>query len=70
MTNEQIKATVKKMVEHFGTQNYLAQIAKVKQPSVAFWISGRTKPSLQALMRIERASRGKFKAKEIRPELF
>lgn len=70
MTNEQLQATVKKMVHHFGTQNYLAKVAKVRQPSVSYWVSGRTKPSLQALMRIEKASKGKFKAKEIRPELF
>lgn len=70
MANETIKTNVQKMVAEFGTQEALARVAKVTQPSVAFWVSGKTRPSLQALLRIERASKGKFKAREIRPELF
>ena len=61
---------IDQMVDHYGSQRALAKAANVKEPSVSDWVNGKTLPSLRSLLRIERDSRKKFKAKEIRPELF
>lgn len=61
---------MKEVVEYFGSQKATAEAAGVKQPSVSDWVTGRTKPSLRALLRIQKKSKGRFKAKELRPELF
>lgn len=68
--SEKVKAQVKRMIRHYGTQQALADVAGVNQSSVSHWITGLTKPSLASLMRIERDSGGVFKAYQIRPELF
>jgi len=70
MSNEHIQAHVKKIIQFFGTQRKVAEVAQISQPSVAAWLSGDTKPGLPSLLRIEKASKGKLKAREIRPELF
>lgn len=73
MTQQQIKELpeqMKEVVASFGSQKETAKAAGVKQPSVSDWVTGRTKPSLRALLRIQKKSKGKWKAKELRPELF
>lgn len=67
---QDIRTAVRRMISHFGTQQALADAAGVEQSSVSQWLNGRTKPSLAALMRVERATGGKFVAYKIRPELF
>lgn len=70
MHNEHLTDHIKKIIQFFGTQQKVAEIARISQPSVSAWLSGYTKPGLPSLLRIEKASKGKLKAKEIRPELF
>lgn len=70
MNKSSLQQKVDEIVSHFGSQRATAKAAGIAQSSVAEWVSGQTKPSLRSLIRIERASKKKFKAKEIRPELF
>lgn len=58
------------MLDHFHTKRALAEAAGIKPPSVQGWFSGKTKPSMRALTKIEKKSNRKFKAKKIRPELY
>lgn len=58
------------MLDHFHTKSALADAADIKRPSVQGWFSGKTKPSMRALIKIEKKTNRKFKAKNIRPELF
>lgn len=62
------------MLDHYATKKAIADAAGVKPPSVNSWYTRnekkKTKPSLRALLKIEKNSRKKFKAKCIRPELF
>lgn len=70
MSNEQLQEHVKKIIQFFGTQRKVAEVARISQPSVAGWLSGNSKPGLSSLLRIEKESGGKFLARKIRPELF
>lgn len=70
MNNEHLQDHVKKIIQFFGTQQKVAEVARISQPSVAAWLAGDSKPGLPSLLRIEKASKGKLKAREIRPELF
>jgi DNA-binding transcriptional regulator YdaS (Cro superfamily) len=67
---EHIRRAVLAMVAYFGTQAEVARIAKCKPPSVHYWVAGTKRPGLPSLLRIEKASKGAFKARDIRPELF
>lgn len=63
----------KRMIEaaaFFGSQKALADAAGRKPPTANEWIKGKKKPDATSLLRIQKKSRGKFKAREIRPELF
>lgn len=70
MSNAELTPTIIDMVGFFGSQAALARAAKVKPPAVNQWLKNITKPDSRALHNIQRASKGKYKAKEIRPELF
>ena len=70
MSSTELLPTIIDMVDYFGSQAALARAAKVKPPAVNQWLKNITKPDTRALHNIQRASKGKFKAKEIRPELF
>lgn len=62
------------LLGHYKTKKAIADAAGVRPPSVNGWYTNnpkkKTKPSLRALLRIERDCKKKFKAKNIRPELF
>lgn len=68
--NKPLGAWVDHMIEYYGSQRALAKAANVKEPSVSDWARGKTKPGLRSLLRIERDSKKRFKAREVRPELF
>lgn len=65
-----LRPIVERMIVHFGTQEALAEVAGVSQPAVSQWLREETKPGIRSLNRIQSASKGKFKVKKIRPELF
>lgn len=67
---ENIRQQVLLMVDSFGSQAALADIADVKPPAVHYWTTGAKRPGLRSLLRIQKASGGRFVASEIRPELF
>lgn len=62
------------MLVHYGTKKALADAADVAPPSVNGWYTKnqikKTKPSLRALLNIEKDSKKKFIARIVRPELF
>lgn len=70
MSLTKIQITMIEAAEYFGSQKALAEAAGRKQPSANEWIKGKKKPDATSLLRIQKKSRGKFKAKDIRPELF
>ena len=58
------------LIQVFGSKAELAKAAKVSRATVTHWSNGRCKPNSASLLNIQRASKGKVKAKKIRPELF
>jgi len=62
------------MLAHYGTKKAIADAAGVRPPSVNSWYTTnpnkKTKPSLRVLLKIEKNSKKKFRAKLVRPELF
>lgn len=70
MTSESLKPLIVELIGHFGTQKKLAVAAKVSQPAVSQWLNEINKPDRPALINIQKASKGKYKARKIRPELF
>ena len=65
-----LRPIIERMIEHFGTQEALAEAADVSQSAVSQWLREETKPGIRALNRIQSATNGKFKVRKIRPELF
>lgn len=70
MSSTELTTTIGSIIEHFGSQMATAKAAGVSQPAISGWASGSSKPGLRSLMRIEKATKGKFKARIVRPELF
>ncbi|PHM68844.1 transcriptional regulator [Xenorhabdus kozodoii] len=65
MTNKLIKQAIGIV----GSQQKLAEICNVKQPSVWAWLHGKKKPSATSAVRIERATNGVILAHKLRPDL-
>ena len=65
-----VKEWVEEIIDYFGSQKATAEAAEIRQSSVSEWVSGESKPSAKSLNKIQRKSKNKFKAREIRPELF
>ncbi|KKI49013.1 antirepressor [Obesumbacterium proteus] len=65
MVNKAIKAAIGMI----GSQQKLADICEVKQPSVWAWLHGKKKPSALNAKRIERATGGRISAYQVRPDL-
>ncbi|MEQ1969579.1 YdaS family helix-turn-helix protein [Xenorhabdus nematophila] len=65
MTNKLIE----KAIGMVGSQQALANICNVKQPSVWAWLHGHKKPSATNAIRIERATNGLVPAHQLRPDL-
>ena len=70
MQETEITQHIAQMIAFFGSKAALARAAKVTPPNVNYWEAGKTKPDSRALHNVQRASKGKFKARDIRPELF
>lgn len=70
MTSNSLRPVIKEMIDHFGSQELLAEAADVSQPAVSQWFNNKSKPDASALLKIQKASKRKFIAKKIRPELF
>lgn len=57
------------LVDHFGSQENTAEALLVRQPAVSGWVRGTKNMSALVALRAEKATDGKFKAKDLRPEL-
>lgn len=64
----ELKRELEKAIAQVGNMNQLAIVLDVAHPSVHNWLTGKTKPSLQTLLRAERM--GLLDAQAARPELF
>ncbi|HHR6017817.1 TPA: transcriptional regulator [Providencia alcalifaciens] len=60
---------IDKAIGMVGSQQKLAEICNVKQPSVWDWLHGKKKPSAISAKRIELATNGTIKANQLRPDL-
>ncbi|SSL79795.1 antirepressor protein Cro [Klebsiella pneumoniae] len=60
---------IDKAIGMVGSQQKLAEICNVKQPSVWAWLHGKKKPSATSAKRIELATNGAIQASELRPDL-
>lgn len=73
-SNETVKQAISRAVEVYKTQIAVAKAAKVSKSCVTDWLQGRTRPSLEALTRLDdharRHKKGRFNPRLIRPELF
>ncbi|AWR59151.1 MULTISPECIES: transcriptional regulator [Proteus] len=60
---------IDKAIGMVGSQQKLAEICNVKQPSVWAWLHGKKKPSATSAKRIELATNGVVQASKLRPDL-
>lgn len=71
---ESIEQAIRRAVDAYKTQIAVANAARVSKSCVTEWLQGKTKPSLEALTRLDdhakRHKKGRFKPRLIRPELF
>ena len=62
------------ILAHYGTKSAIARVTGKRDPSISTWYTTnpkrKTKPSLGSLLKIEKDTKKKFRAKIIRPELF
>lgn len=77
MEQTQLKSLDEHLVDvlaYYGTKKAIADATGVRPPSVNSWYTTnskkKTKPSLRVLLKLEKHSKKKFRAKCIRPELF
>jgi len=59
---------IQKAVEHFGTRVAFAEALNISYQTTSEWVKGRKTPSIDNCIRIERATEGKVKAKDILPD--
>lgn len=57
------------VIKHFGGQQQTADALRVKQPSVSSWKQGDAKMKPIVAARVQNLTDGKFKAKDLCPEL-
>lgn len=61
---------MKKLTKYFGGQAKLAGILGLSQGAISHWLTGRAKISPRDALKIEKMTKGKFTAKELRPDIF
>jgi len=59
------KEILKEAIKHCGGMNQLADKVRVSYKSVLDWTSGRSGLSIQNALKIEKATDGKIKAKDL-----
>ncbi|WP_370905980.1 helix-turn-helix domain-containing protein [Citrobacter koseri] len=64
-----VNNAINSAIEIVGSQQKLADACEVSQPTVWAWLHGRKKASAQNAVRIEKATSGKIRAYQIRPDL-
>ena len=57
------------LVDFFGSQANLMRKLKVSRTCISLWIKGKETIPLNRAIEIEILTKGKFKAKDIRPDL-
>ena len=58
-----------KLVEHFGTQQKVAEALRLDQGTVSGWVRGKHGMSAVSALKAEAITEGKFKAVELCPDL-
>ena len=58
-----------KLVEHFGTQQKVAEALRLDQGTVSGWVRGKHGMSPVSALKAEAITEGKFKAVELCPDL-
>ena len=58
-----------KIVEHFGTQQKVAEALRLDQGTVSGWVRGKHGMSAVSALKAEAITEGKFKAVELCPDL-
>lgn len=72
--NEEQKAiskdTIRKTIEFFGTSANLARVVKLSPAAISRWLNNKTTPSMSTALKIHKATKGKIKKEDIRPDIF
>ena len=58
-----------KLVEHFGTQQKVAEALRLDQGTVSGWVRGKHGMSAVSALKAEAITEGRFKAVELCPDL-
>ena len=58
-----------KLVEHFGTQQKVAEALRLDQGTVSGWVRGKHGMGAGSALKAEAITEGKFKAVELCPDL-
>lgn len=69
MQKMQLVSKYQKLVDFFGSQSATADALGIRQPSVNAWVSGKAKMSAKMALKAEKATKGKFKAVDLCPDL-
>lgn len=64
-----VNQAIKKAIEVLGSQQKLAEVCGVKQPSVWAWLHNKAKVSPEHVVHIERVTNGEIPGYMIRPDL-
>lgn len=70
MSQDQNTNIADQAVSWAGGVEALAKKIGCSRTVTSWWVNGRRPLSIQHALRLQKASKGKFKAKDIRPELF
>lgn len=70
MPQDQKTTVAEQAVIWAGGVDALAKKIGCSRTVTSWWVNGRRPLSIAHALRLQKASKGKFKAKEIRPELF
>ena len=65
---ENMSSQLDKVIKHFGSQDNLALVLDVSKTAISLW-KKRGVPIKRAFQ-IEKATKGRFKAKNLRPDIF
>ena len=64
------RKSIKKAVDHYGSQQLMADAIGCSQASVSMWLSSTRKPSAYHAKKIQTVTNGLVKARDILPEIF